>query len=125
MSNVAEMTFKASSSVPAVEFRSLADTLGSLGIGRIGPIHKSPTPAGKGVSVDAESFVLAALVTRTTIPMLSSVLALWSMRARRGTVKIELDGNSIELTSASGEMQNRLISLLEHRLTDSTQGNGT
>ena len=80
----------------------------------LGRVSLEAPPNTRAVDVAAVGSLLVTLLSSSALPQLINTIRGWLGRGR-STVRVELDGDTLELSAASSEEQERLIQLFVAR----------
>jgi hypothetical protein len=91
--------------------QALLDDLIQIDISGVGHEVSGRIPPGvRGVGADSAGALLIALGSSgATLPLLVGVIRDWLGRKGSGTVRLKIGSDEVELTHASGEMQQRAL----------------
>ncbi len=93
------------------DLRYLREELAELGVAGIERESDAPAPKGvRGVGLDTAGVLLVALGSSgATLPMLVGLVRDWLLRRGSGTVRLKIGSDEIEVTRASGAVQERAL----------------
>ena len=105
--------------------RQLRDELRQLDVRdvRAAPADAQPPPGSRGIDVASVGQLLVALLGTQGLPAVIDAVRGWLGREQAAprSVRVELDGDVLELSGASDEEQDRLVEMFLSRHTEKGQ----